>query len=53
MWEMPTEHRTWFGRKAPEERPMRGVQGRKYREAAAGRGHVVPSLPVQEERRSF
>jgi len=40
MWEMPTEHRAWFGRKAPEEWPMQGVQGCKYREAAVGRGCV-------------
>jgi len=53
MWETPTEHRVWFGRKAPEEWLMWGVQGCKYREAAVGRGYEVPSLPVQEKRRSF
>jgi len=53
MWEMPTEHRAWFGRKAPEERLMQGVQGCKYREAAVRRGRAVSSLPVQEKRRSF
>jgi len=50
---MPTEHRAWFGRTAPEESPMRGVQGCKYREADVGRGRAVPSLPVQEKRRGF
>jgi len=53
MWEMPTEHRAWFGKKASEERLMRGVQGCKYREVAVRRGLAVPSLPVQEKRRSF
>jgi len=27
MWEMLTEHRVWFGRKAPEEWPMEGGSG--------------------------
>jgi len=53
MWEMPTEHRAWFGRKASEERLMRGVQGCKYREAAVRGVCAIPSLPVQENRRSF
>jgi len=50
---MPTDHRAWFRRPAPEERLMWGIQGCEYREAAVGRGHAVPSLPVQEKRRGF
>jgi len=49
MWEMPTERRAWFGRKAPEEWPMQGFQGCKYREAAVGR--VVWLLLCQFRRR--
>ena len=41
MWEMPTEHRAWFGGKAPEERLMQGssgvqIQGSGCREGACG-----------------
>jgi len=53
MWEMPTEHRAWFGRKAPEERPMQGVQGYKYREAAVRRGVCGSFFASSGEEKQF